>query len=212
MADSKIPITSASYLTVVPLFEKQLSILAFLLRAVEYLEDHQLIDSRIVKEGSKYNTSLQFLLDYHSPQGLYNLLIDNGLMDNRFHKPLRYFDALLYWNSTASVNGSPLIVPLIIKDDNTVYGIRLIHLWFNLINNKSTFLFNDLFRLKAELEGDEIKVSYDESDLKLDTLELDRKMESYGYRLQGYNMDKTLIFLDKNKILNPISSNTTFVI
>lgn len=213
MADSKLPLTPTAFKTVLPLFDKQLSILAYFLRTIEYLSDNMIIDKRFVSdEEGKFNTNIQYLLDYHSEKGVYDLLIKNGLMDNRFHKVLRYFDALLYWNSVASVQGSPLIVPLIIKDDSTVYGIRLIHLWFNMLNSKSTFLFNDLFRLKAEMDGENMKVTYDNSDLSLDMKDLDSKMEKYGYRLQGYNMDKTLIFLDKNKNLNPITSRTTFVI
>lgn|GEM_PF-4982588 len=213
MADAKIPISPSSYSTVSVLFESQNTILSNILKALEFLVDSGHIDSRITKnEEGKYNTNVQFLLDYHSKAGIYNMLISNDLIDQRFQRALRYFDGLLYWNSIATVNSSPLIVPLVITDHRTVYGIRLIHLWFNKLKSKSSFLFNDLFRLKADMEGDKIKVTYDNSDLALDIENLDSKMEEYGYRLQGYNLDKTLIFLDRNRTLNPLSSHTTFVV
>lgn len=213
MGDSKIPITSKSYQTVKILFQSQNTTLTNIIKAYEYLVDNNLVDERIAKgEDKKYNTTLQYMLDYHSKEGLYNLLISKGLIGKRFQNALSYFDGLLFWNSIATVNNSPLIIPIILSDPNSVYGIRLMHIWFTKLKSKSSFLLNDIFRLRADLEGDDMKLTYDKSDLNLDIEKLAVKMDEQGYRLQGYNTDKTLIFLDRNKNLSPISSDTTFVI
>jgi hypothetical protein len=213
MGDSRIPVSASSFNTVSVLFQSQNVLLAHLVKALQYLVDAGLVDSRIAMDNdNKYNTNLQYLLDYHSPEGLYKLLILNGLTDDRFTSILAYFDALLYWNSAASVSGSPLLVPLVVRDLKSVFGIRLIHLWFTKLNSKSTFLFNDIFRLKAEMENGKMEVTYDASKLEFDSDKLSKAMDKYGYRLQGYNLDNSLIFLDRNRNLSPLSSDTTFVV
>ncbi|GAB5465534.1 MAG: hypothetical protein Kapaf2KO_09700 [Candidatus Kapaibacteriales bacterium] len=214
LADNRLEITAKSFETVLPLFDQNSKVLDSCIYVLHELDEVGILDIRgFTNQEAIVTTSFQYLMDYHSPNGLYKTIIKSGLTEGKhFKKVLTYFDGLLYWNSLSSIAKSPLITPLIVKSTESKYGIHLIHLWLSLSGDRASFLFDDLFKLKSELDGKNFKIEYSDNKLKLDIDFVNSLLKDKGYNLTAYNLESDMIYLERDKKLNTLSGGTTFVI